>query len=327
LSKRDVLSANLYSIFLVIHGQCDTLLKSYLEAASAFSTSRRSGNCLWLLSEIRSTVSKFNPEHWVHDSLHTNLLRFYNLHQGSRDTNEYHRLFKEHLTTLDLNDAFELPPLSWNADPRLVGATDLATRRKILQAQHVCHMILNACNTRFRPLKASLCAGSSHGRHDWQLTVEAAHRRLQFTENTLLCDILDQAWSNNWRNNNKRNRLRGNQLHASANVITSLSPRALLLDTLASHSLVPPSTLVSDIAPSNITVELQTQGGPFCAAHTGTFLGNPSAPFSVWVDSAALGNILAVHDVANHCHITFDSSADRAMYHPCGVKRRLGRQN
>jgi hypothetical protein len=64
------LTGNMKAFFSIIFGQCDQQLKAHLESKPDFATNRRNGDCLWLLCEIRIVVSKFDNDHWVHDSLH-----------------------------------------------------------------------------------------------------------------------------------------------------------------------------------------------------------------------------------------------------------------
>ena len=82
-----------------------------------FADREAKGDCLWLLTEIRSAATRFDKTLYIHDALHELRARFYREHQGTRTTVEYYRSFDALVKTLDDNHAWSLPPLKQDTDP------------------------------------------------------------------------------------------------------------------------------------------------------------------------------------------------------------------
>ena len=334
--KVEELKGNLHALFLVIYGQCDPVLKSHLQSLSPFSASRAEGKCLWLLQEIRRITSKFDTKTYVHDAVHVSLCKFYSLHQGTKSTNEYFRMFEDAVAALDLNHAWNDPPLALNPDARLVGDNDAATRRNIREAQFACHFVLNADNKRFASFKNDLRSSFSRGTNQWPITLVDAYKSLLNEEATAerngRPDVQQRERGTAGRSGGDgrpggrgpQGHARGHQYHQASRVLQRRD--ALLLDTLSSHSLLRSTDQLSEFRRSDLPLELQTQAGIFSAQETATFTGLPGCSFQVWHSPSAIADVLALCDVVKVCRVTMDSGIDRAMIVHCpnGTQVRFG---
>ena len=83
------LNWDLVALFAVIVGQCNQTLQATLMSQDGFSDRELDGDCLWLLSEIRSAATHFDTTLYIHDTLHELRIHFYREHQGSRPTVEW----------------------------------------------------------------------------------------------------------------------------------------------------------------------------------------------------------------------------------------------
>jgi hypothetical protein len=259
-------------------------------------------------------------------------------------TNEYYRVFKDAVTSLDLNHAWDNPPAELNPDRALVGSTAAATRANIREAQLACHFILNSDNRRFAKLKHDLRTNFARGTDQWPKTLVDAYNSLLTEEATsenaargfqradrppTRGDQAPQRGSGNrtgGRNPNvgsangtsmdsSHSSLRGHQYHQAATLPDVHG--ILLLDTLATHSLVRSPVHLLDIRPAPCSLELRTQAGVFRAHQLGTFQGLPGCAFDVWHSPDAVADVLAICDVVQHCRLTMDSHQDKAIFAHC----------
>ena len=121
------LNRDLVALFAVIIRQCNQALQATLMSQDGFSDRELDGDCLWLLSEIRSAATRFDKTLYIHDALHDLCVRFYQEHQGTRPTVEYYRVFDALVKTLDDNHAWDLPPLQQDTNASLRGSTNADT--------------------------------------------------------------------------------------------------------------------------------------------------------------------------------------------------------
>jgi hypothetical protein len=260
-------------------------------------------------------------------------------------TSDYYRTFQDAIAALDLNRAWSDPPVQLNPDPQLTGATEAVTRRNIREAQLACHFILNADNRRFSRFKSDLRTNYSRGTDQWPKTVVAAYNLLLVEE--LHTNASGQssrndatgrgpssgdAGGNRGRHSsrgppNTSNRtpgahnpappssFRGHQYH-QASRLDGLE-HSLLLDTLATHSLLRSADNLRDIRPAPEPLELHTQAGIFLATNRASFHGIPGCQLNVWHSPHAIANVVAMCDVAHQCRVTMDTAQDNAIFVHC----------
>lgn len=89
---------------------------------------------------------------------------------------------------------------------------------------------------------------------------------------------------------------------------------AILLNTLASHSLVRDSSLLSECHTVNEPLLLHTQGGTFQANCRGTCSLFPGHTFSAWYSPKAMGNIITASDLLPQCRIQLDTAQMNAIH-------------
>ena len=297
------LRGHLRAFFLVVHGQCDTVLKSYLQGLADFKTKRLAGDCVWLLKEIRGLISKFDDTHYVHDAIHVTFCKFYGLHQSNKSTTDYYNAFRDAVNTLNLNHAWSLPPKEMNPDVALQGNTDDETRQNLREAQLACHFILNADNKRFGTLKSDLRTAFSRRTNQWPTTLEDAYRLLLVTESHL-----SQATSSTSSSTRSGQRIRGHQYQQVAQLPADLPATAVLLDTLATHSLFRDDQPLRDLQRVSPGLALQTQAGLFHADHLGSLSLDASVAIPVWHSPHAIANVLALRDLTPHFRVTMDTA-------------------
>ena len=106
------LKSDLASLFAIVFGQCNEAMQSHLRTLAKFLDSRRNGNCLWLLDEIRSAIARFEASQFVFIAAHEAVCRLYNLRQGDRSNNEYYQVFIDQVAVLNRNHVWSPPPLA-----------------------------------------------------------------------------------------------------------------------------------------------------------------------------------------------------------------------
>ena len=200
------LDHDLSTLFAVIYGQCNQTLQATLMSQETFADREAKGDCLWLLTEIRSAATKFDKTLYIHDTLHELRARFYQEHQGTRSTVEYYRSFDALVKTLDDNHVWSLPPLKQDSDPSVRGTNDQATQRNIRERELAAAFILNADNKRFTDLKANLRDNYARGTNQWPPTLLDAY-------NLLVTQERNDAAAR--RNKGKREKGKGPEQHSS----------------------------------------------------------------------------------------------------------------
>jgi hypothetical protein len=92
---------------------------------------------------------------------------------------------------------------------------------------------------------------------------------------------------------------------------------SLLLDTLATHSLLRSADNLRDFCPAPEPVELHTQAGIFLATNRASFHGIPGCQLDVWYSPHAIANVIAMCDVAHQCRVVIDTAQDNAIFVHC----------
>ena len=321
------LEHDLSALFAVIFGQCNQTLQATLMSQETFTEREAKGDCLWLLTEIRSAATRFDKTLYIHDALHELRARFYREHQGTRTTVEYYRTFDALVKTLDDNHAWSLPPLKQDNDPGVRGPNDQATQRNIRERELAAAFILNADNKRFATLKANLRDNYARGTNQWPSTLLDAY-------NLLVTQERNDATAR--RNKNKRDKDPGNtppgntprekhppratdphqfampRAHSPSLPSSGLPPGAILLDSESTCSIFRDSSLLSDIKPTDPPLVLNTNGGPHTSSKTGTYHGLGS-PLTVWFNPNSLANVLALRDVRRRAQVTLDTNQELAF--------------
>ena len=326
------LNRDLVALFAVIMGQCNQTLQATLSSQTGFSEKELDGDCLWLLSEIRSAATRFDKTLYIHDALHDLRARFYREHQGSRTTVEYYRTFDALVKTLDDNYAWAPPPLQQDPDPNVRGSDDDATRHNIRERQLAAAFILNADNKRFGVLKADLRANFARGTNQWPSTLLDAYNLLVTQERN---DAAARRGKQPRKDKDKdtppptgppRDRPPPratdphqfamtqvpNHLRDRPSSTASLPPGAILLDSESSTSIFRDASLLTDIRETKPPLVLNTNGGHHSATHTGEYHGL-GAPLTVWFNNQSLANILALCDVRRRVQVTLDTAQELAF--------------
>ena len=301
------LQRDLAALFAVIYGQCNHSLRAHVSSQADYPKHELSGNCLWLLAEIRGAMTRFDKTQHVHQALHELRMRFYSDYQGQRSTVAYYNAFDALVKTMDENNAWSLPPLE--QDPRATGRTDAEIRRNIRERELATAFILNADNRRFGNLKADLKSNYARGTDQWPNTVMEAYNLLITTERN------DAARARRERRGDP-NHPPGPRGHTftmtSDDGCLSLPPGSLLLDSESSSSIFADATLLSDIETSGSPLVMHTNGGKHVARRKGVFHGlGPS--LSVWHQPQSLANILALRDVRRVARVTLDTNQELAF--------------
>ena len=326
------LNRDLVAIFAVIVRQCNQALQATLMSQDGFSDRELDGDCLWLLSEIRSAATRFDKTLYIHDALHELCVRFYREHQGSRLTVEYYRIFDALIKTLNDNHAWDLLPLLQDTDASLRGPTDADTRNNIRERQLAAAFILNSDNKRFGPLKADLCANYARGTNQWPRTLLDAYNLLVTQERNNAAarrtktPKKDKDGTGTNPNGPPRDRDRPpprvtdphqfamaqvfNQPRGSAP--TTLPAGAILLDSESTTSIFRDANLLTNLRDTAPPLLLNTNGGHHSATQVGEYhgLGNP---LTVWFNPKSLANILVLCDVRRHVQVTLDTAQELAF--------------
>ena len=193
ISDSKELKSDLASLFAVIFGQCNEAMQSHLRTSVKFLDSRRNGNCLWLLDEIRSAIARFEASQFVFIAAHEAMCRLYNLRQGDRTNNEYYQVFIDQVAVLDRNHVWSPPPLALCTDTHLLGRSDTDTRNNIKQQFLATTFLLNADQRRYGTLVYELRNQFASGQNRFPTTVLAAYKLL----NARMKNDADRQRSNN----------------------------------------------------------------------------------------------------------------------------------
>ena len=304
------LQRDLAALFAVIYGQCNHSLRAHVSSQADYPKHELSGNCLWLLAEIRGAMTRFDKTQHVHQALHELRMRFYSDYQGQRSTVAYYHAFDALVKTMDENNAWSLPPLA--QDPKATGRTDVEIRRNIRERELATAFILNADNRRFGNLKADLKSNYARGTDQWPSTVMEAYNLLITTERN------DAARARRKRRGDPNNPSNppGPRGHTftmtSDDGRLSLPPGSLLLDSESSSSIFADANLLSDIKASDSPLVMHTNGGKHIARRKGIFHGLGSS-LSVWHQPQSLTNILALRDVRRVARVTLDTDQELAF--------------
>ena len=321
------LDHDLSALFAVIFGQCNQTLQATLMSQETFADREAEGDCLWLLTEIRSAATRFDKTLYIHDALHELRARFYREHQGTRTTVEYYRSFDALVKTLDDNHAWSLPPLKQDTDPSVRGSNDQSTQRNIRERELAAAFVLNADNKRFGTLKADLRDNYARGTNQWPRTLLDAYNLLVTQERN---DAAARRHKNK-REKDPSNTPPGNtprekhppratdphqfampRAHSSSLPSDGIPPGAILLDSESTCSIFRDSSLLSDIKDTDPPLVLNTNGGPHTSSKTGTYHGLGS-PLTVWFNPNSIANVLALRDVRRRVQVTLDTAQELAF--------------
>ena len=328
------LNRDLVALFAVIVGQCNQALQATLMSQDGFSDRELDGDCLWLLSEIRSAATRFDKTLYIHDALHDLRGRFYREHQGSRPTVEYYRTFDALIKTLDDNHAWDLPPLQQDTDASLRGPTDADTRRNIRERQLAAAFILNSDNKRFASLKSDLRANYARGTNQWPRTLLDAYNLLVTQERNDAVAAArrtktpkkDKDGTGTTPNGPPRDRERppprATDPHQFAMTQVLNQPRggapstlptgAILLDSESTTSIFKDPNLLTNLRDTTPPLLLNTNGGHHSATQIGEYHGLGD-PLTMWFNPKSLANILALCDVRRHVQVTLDTAQELAF--------------
>ena len=312
------LKRDLVSLFSVVFGQCNPSLRAELRSQTKFAESELDGDCVWLLAEIRTAMTKFDRSLYVHQALHELRVRFYKEHQGGRSTVDYYNSFETNVRTLDENKAWALPPTDQDPDADVVGSTDEETQRNIRERELAAALILNADNKRFGGLKSDLKTNYARGTDQWPKTLTAAY-------NLLVMQERHESSRRIPRNTDPvpppaNTNTRGHQFAMMSNTkaLTPPLPQgAILLDSGSSESIFRDESLLSDLRPGDPPLTLHTNGGARTAHQVGTYAGL-GENITVWYDPPeSLTNILALCEVRKVARVTMDTDEELALLvHP-----------
>ena len=311
------LKRDLSALFAVIYGQCNHSLRAHVSSQADYPAHELSGDCLWLLSEIRSAMTRFDKTQHVHQALHELRMRFYSDYQGQRSTVAYYNAFDALVKTMDENNAWSLPPLE--QDPKATGRTDDEIRRNIRERELATAFILNADNHRFGTLKADLKSNYARGTDQWPHTLVEAYNLLITTERNDAARARRERRGGLTGNNNGNGKNppgpRGHSFAMTAGDPTrhlSLPRGSLLLDSESSSSIFADATLLTDLHKPASPLIMHTNGGTHVAHTMGTFHGlGQSLP--VWHQPHSLANILSLRDVRQIARVTLDAAEELAF--------------
>jgi hypothetical protein len=315
---RSKLNQNSRALFAVIYGQCDEPLRTRIESDSSYEDRLKDGDCLWLLSQIRTILSKFDSKtKSKHESKMESIRKFLNVQQSNYTQTEFYNFYRESYTTLMLNNALGTHP-------------DTVFTQEDLAIHYI-------CATKHGDLKKKLRENYSIGIDKWPTTLAAAYDMVVSYE----AANSEQLQSSNRRDRNRNN---NNNTTKNSNSVdnhsTSTPSRqsgqahgqmfrqsdepqvfplgTIGLDTLATHSVIRDPSLVTDIRPhSQDPLDLHTQAGVFTVHDKASFIGFPGLRIPVWSSSKSVGNILALRDVVPYCRVTMDSFSDDALIVHC----------
>jgi Reverse transcriptase (RNA-dependent DNA polymerase) len=148
-SKRtDVIEQNMKAIFAVIWGQCSESMKDKIRSNDKHKIKLTQGDCIWLLTEIKGIMLRFEGQRFLHlslDDASRNLIMFRQNPEMSLTT------FKTEFE--NLVDVFEHYGGTIGTYPSLVSMvsariTDTLEREKSSRNQHVAIMFLNRSDRR-----------------------------------------------------------------------------------------------------------------------------------------------------------------------------------
>ena len=75
LEQTQQLKTDLNALFSVIFGQCNNAMQSHIRTSASYLPKQCNGDCLWLLDEICSAISHFEPTQFVfiaaHEAMYT----------------------------------------------------------------------------------------------------------------------------------------------------------------------------------------------------------------------------------------------------------------
>ena len=61
--KQETLNGNLHAFFMVVLGQCNSVLRSHIIGFADYEPCRSNGDCIWLFDNIKIVTSKFDTTH------------------------------------------------------------------------------------------------------------------------------------------------------------------------------------------------------------------------------------------------------------------------
>ena len=315
------LTRDLVALFSVIIGQCNEALRAQLVSTTGYTDKEIDGDCLWLLTEVRSAMTRFDRRQYIHQALHELRARFYREHQGQRTTVEYYHAFVSIVRTLDENLAWSLPPRAQDPSAALKGASDEAIRRSIRQRELATAFILNADNKRFGTLKNDLKTNFSRGTDQWPKTLLDAYNLLVSQERH---DISQRPRHPRRDEGNKDNNT-PTGTHPRGHAFAMVNPRgpsglvppelprdALLLDSESSNSVFFNADLLTNLRRVATPLTLHSNGGTHTADQIGEFHGL-GAPMTVWFNQHSMANILALNEVRRTFRVTLDTDEELAF--------------
>ena len=182
LERTQQLKTDLNALFSVIFGQCNDAMQSHLRTSTSYLTKRRSSDCLWLLDEIRSAISRFEPTQFVFIAAHEAMSRFFNMCQHDHSNNDYYQAFLNQVAVLERNHVWSPPPLKLCADPHLRGSTDAETRANAHQQFLATTFLLDTDHRRYGTLVYELRNQYTSGQNRFPLTPLEAYKLLNARE-------------------------------------------------------------------------------------------------------------------------------------------------
>ena len=127
LKQTQQLNTDLNALFSVIFGQCNNAMQFHIRTSASYLPKRRNGDCLWLLDEICSAISRFEPTQFVFIAAHEAMSKFFTMRQHDWSNNEYYQAFLNQIAVLEAITYGVLPPFNSARTPKF-GAPPMLTQ-------------------------------------------------------------------------------------------------------------------------------------------------------------------------------------------------------
>lgn len=80
------MESNMQAIYIIVWGQCSSIMQSKIESLDGFKTKSRKCNSIWLLKEIQAITHRFEGTQYVFISLNDAWSAYYAFKQGTHQT-------------------------------------------------------------------------------------------------------------------------------------------------------------------------------------------------------------------------------------------------